>query len=506
MTSSTSATVFLFDRALEVPKERQGLELDPGFLKALSAADPGGRTRSLVCRGDALLSELATKVTAVTGDGRRSGYTHSYDMELYRTLVWDFADALSGQWHSVDLETFPVRFANRSIHCISVPTLPADLKQPIDASLQETMAYLGAIEFDLGNPVQRAVFLELLIEDSVIAGGEVIMELDWDESQNSIFEGSESFSPRGARWVPYGELKALRPPVPDIELSARGEITQQRYEGKRRFSLQERVAAGLARGPRPAGASKFEILVTEDPSNPLEANLPEAKFIRYLLNPNHPKGGSKAKFFSDVLGIRQQDWRYLAAQFHEGLRSANLDDLGVKHFESGFGISFNATLPILGLNGATAQVETNWIFEPGQQPRLSTAFPAQRDQREGEAPPIVPSSIVGAERWAAIHELATAAGIHAAHKTVPTPMKVVGFGIEMEGACGFAWVRVPDARRGFARWALEQGHANRHYRSGAQIFAHVGSQSIDRAKAYATAFAAVLRHNGVECEVESRLD
>lgn len=85
-------------------------------------------------------------------------------------------------------------------------------------------------------------------------------------------------------------------------------------------------------------------------------------------------------------------------------------------------------------------------------------------------------------------------------------MKVQGFSVEFEGACGFAWMRVLDARRGFARWAIARGHANHHYRSGAQIFAAVQSQSIDRARAYATAFAAVLRHNGIECKVDSRLD
>jgi len=85
-------------------------------------------------------------------------------------------------------------------------------------------------------------------------------------------------------------------------------------------------------------------------------------------------------------------------------------------------------------------------------------------------------------------------------------MKVAGFRVEMEGLCGHAWLRIPDARRDFARWLVKTGRGNKHYKSGAQYFADVDSQSLDRKKAYAMAFATVLRHNGIHCEVETRLD
>jgi hypothetical protein len=507
----TSPTVFMFDLAMQIPLDRREFELDPAFLAALSSADPEGRTHSVVGRGDALLSHLATKVTAVREEGgRRSGYTQSHDMELYRTLVWDFADAITGQWTTVDFDTFPLRFANRSIHCISVPGLPIDLREPIDAQLKSTTAYLGALAIDLGNPVQRRIFIDLLITDAVISRGKVIMELDWDGHRNGIFDGADEFQPGGVEWVPYGEVEARKPVIPKAELSSRGSVTLARYEGKRRFTVQERVAAALAHRYTPTRKdAPFSIEVFEDPANPLEADLPEAKFVRYLLDPAHPKGGSKARFFADVLGMGPSDWRYLAAQFHEGLLRAEIADVGVKHFEGGFGISFNAVLPIRGLSGQVAYVDTNWIMEPGQQPRLSTAVPAGRSDRigePGEAPPVVASHLAGDDRWLAIHELACAAGRAAGLSVIPTPMSIVGFGIEMEGSCGIAWVRVPDARRGFARWAIKNGHANRHYQSGAQIFAGSNSQSYDRERAYASAFAAVLRHNGIACEVDANYD
>jgi len=85
-------------------------------------------------------------------------------------------------------------------------------------------------------------------------------------------------------------------------------------------------------------------------------------------------------------------------------------------------------------------------------------------------------------------------------------MKVVGYDVIMEGACGYAHIRIPDARKGFARWAVRSGRGSNHYRSGAEIYASVDSQSFDRAVAYAEAFAAVLHLNGIECSVQSRLD
>ena len=76
----------------------------------------------------------------------------------------------------------------------------------------------------------------------------------------------------------------------------------------------------------------------------------------------------------------------------------------------------------------------------------------------------------------------------------------------MEGGCGYAHVRIPDARKGFARWAIRSGKGDNHYRSGAIIHVSVGSQSYDSAVAYAEAFAALLQLNGIECTVEARYD
>jgi hypothetical protein len=132
---------------------------------------------------------------------------------------------------------------------------------------------------------------------------------------DTVFDGAKDFQPNGARYVKWGELRELQPliPVPS-ELSPRGALSLERYTGKRRFSLQERVIAALADKSLAARSqSNYEIAATTDPTNPYEATLPENKFVRYLLDENHPEGGSKAKFFRETLGIEHPNWRYLAA-------------------------------------------------------------------------------------------------------------------------------------------------------------------------------------------------
>jgi hypothetical protein len=511
--SETSSIVFLFNADADGVSDWYGGDFDPAFLRALSEADPTGITRTSVRRGDAIVSELAKKITSVTQDARSSSHVQSYDMEVFRTIIWDLADALSQQWTTLNLEKFPKILGRNNIHCISVDSLTKIIAYAIDRSLQKANGYLGAIELDTGSPIQMKIFSEFLIKDAALIDGQVVLELGWEGVLDTLFEGSNTFKPRGLRVVKYGKLKALSTEFEATAgLSPRGRISLERYSGKRKFTLQERVLAALAcRVPLGDGRKSYTFDAGRDPTNPLEAELPESKFVRYLLDPNHPNGRSKAKFFRETLGIDAIDWRYLAAQLHDGLKVATLVELGVKNWQEGLGVTFNAVMPVVGRNGRIVAIDTNWIMEPGQQPRLSTAVPAKNAGTTivgspGVQPPVVSSDVVGDHRWEAIFQIASDAGKAAAMNVVPTPMRVQGYDIEMEGLCGNAWVRVKDARRGFARWAIRANHAYHHYKSGAQFFAKADSQSIDRAIAYATAFGEVLRHNGIDCTVSSRLD
>jgi hypothetical protein len=86
---------------------------------------------------------------------------------------------------------------------------------------------------------------------------------------------------------------------------------------------------------------------------------------------------------------------------------------------------------------------------------------------------------------------------------MPTPMKV-GSEWMPEGAFGFATVAVRDARRGFARWLVRNGHADTERSRRAVLI--VPPRTIDRAQRYAEALAEVLLFNGIEATVTSQLN
>lgn len=440
---TSAAQAFLFNADAEGVSSYYGGDFEPPFLRALSAVDARGITRSTILLGDVIVGELCRRVIAVSKEKKSASHTENHDMDLYKTIIWDLADALSGQWHTLDLEQFPIILGQRNVYCITASTLPVEFRAGMDARMRKTNGYLGSVEIDLGNPIQRRLLMDQLIDLAVIAEGQITMELSWEGMPETIFAGSGQFTPNGERRVAYGELDDLKPPVPDAPTSVRGQLSADRYQGKRRYTLYDRALLALSRASgrtRDGPLFSFAAL-SEDNWSVLEADLPESKFVRYLLNPEHADGRSKAKFFFDELGIGATDWRYLAAQLYAGLKKADLDKMEVKAWEDGYGASFNCVMPILGLNDRIAMVETNWILKPGLLPQLATAFPAKRDDRaqvDHERIPIVSSALTGNARWEAVYQAAHEAGVGAVEKCVPTPMKILGGELIMEGGCGYA--------------------------------------------------------------------
>jgi hypothetical protein len=107
------------------------------------------------------------------------------------------------------------------------------------------------------------------------------------------------------------------------------------------------------------------------------------------------------------------------------------------------------------------------------------------------------------EAWQAGH----AAG--AAHK--PRAMVVTdrhGSPVETvnDGMCGFAWVTVRGANKGFGHWLIKQGLAKRAYTGGAQVWISAYNQSYERKAAHAYAMAESLRANGINAYSDGRLD
>ena len=80
--------------------------------------------------------------------------------------------------------------------------------------------------------------------------------------------------------------------------------------------------------------------------------------------------------------------------------------------------------------------------------------------------------------------------------------------IETEGACGSASVIIASSHP-FATWLDERGHGMHNPKSlggGFCIFVRDHNQSLLRKEAHAEAFAKILKENGIEAKVESRMD
>jgi hypothetical protein len=94
------------------------------------------------------------------------------------------------------------------------------------------------------------------------------------------------------------------------------------------------------------------------------------KLADYVLNPEHPIGGAKARVFRAALGIGRADAISLAAQIREGLMTNPAIPGKVDHH----GSRFSVDIEINGPKGSGV-VRTGWIVAlDSDLPRLVTAF------------------------------------------------------------------------------------------------------------------------------------
>jgi hypothetical protein len=90
----------------------------------------------------------------------------------------------------------------------------------------------------------------------------------------------------------------------------------------------------------------------------------------YLLNPEHPDGGSKAIWF-DSLGYSQRDWQVLARDLLAIAKACPQFDTE----RSTHGIKYKASGMISRPDHRPGRVMTVWIVEGDDPPRLITAYP-----------------------------------------------------------------------------------------------------------------------------------
>jgi hypothetical protein len=95
------------------------------------------------------------------------------------------------------------------------------------------------------------------------------------------------------------------------------------------------------------------------------------KLRTYLLNPAHPKGGSKAKWFKEALGFTEQNLDDLAKQITFNPATA------VETAVTQFGTKYNQVIEIVGANGRRIGVTFAWIKNNDGVVRLVTAIPTK---------------------------------------------------------------------------------------------------------------------------------
>ena len=109
--------------------------------------------------------------------------------------------------------------------------------------------------------------------------------------------------------------------------------------------------------------------------NPDQLIVERGKVVNYLLNPKHPFGASKARFFADF-GFHARDWETLAGE----LRQHGQTHPVARSHQTPFGPRFVVERNISAPDGRRPCITTVWQLDAGQiAPRLITAYPLEAD-------------------------------------------------------------------------------------------------------------------------------
>lgn len=107
------------------------------------------------------------------------------------------------------------------------------------------------------------------------------------------------------------------------------------------------------------------------------ARIDRAKVCEYLLNPGHPRGAPKARFFSQF-GFTAGSWEILVSALLEHGQAHDV----ASHSETAFGRRYEIDGQVRTPDGRRPHIRTVWNIEPLEiAPRLITAYPLWRATR-----------------------------------------------------------------------------------------------------------------------------
>jgi hypothetical protein len=499
--------LFLFDGGAKGVKEPALSTFTGALLDAISIADPSGALVAELRGGVATLPGFAAQISEVSSGLRQSGYIQRYDMALYRLLLWDMSEALSEAPGAPGSSAILDVLRMRREECLTLSDISEDVRTACGAALKGCPGYVGSCLIDPGNPIQRRSFYDELLHLALISDGTVTQQRSIEGDEDFELKGAKSFSPNGLKWVDYSYESEPEPfRLDKVPLSARGALSVDRLNRKTHTTVEGRVFRALIEASwTDRMGQTYRFAVAEPGEDILLAVLPHGKFTDYLFNRDHHEGGAKARFVIDELGFEPDDWRYLAAQFYDGLLLSEPRDLIIKRWKNGYGARFNVFVEVTSRAGKCGVMRTGWMLEPQKLPSLVTAFPGRYEDGpvRPPTPPILAPQVEDDTWWTKLFHLADEHGRAAHAATLPTPMLLENYGIIEDGESGSAKVLIADARRGFARWLMKSGRGDREDNGGAAIYCTLPSQSIERAEAYAMAFARVLALNGVPSRIET---
>jgi len=98
----------------------------------------------------------------------------------------------------------------------------------------------------------------------------------------------------------------------------------------------------------------------------------------YLLNKNHPKGGSKAKFMEDVLGYSKSDSR----SFHKAVTESIIGKTPVKTQQTEYGLKHTFQTSIKGKNGAYTKANVVVVIQKDNHRttyKIITVYPDRKE-------------------------------------------------------------------------------------------------------------------------------
>ncbi|OHB54779.1 MAG: hypothetical protein A2Y12_03950 [Planctomycetes bacterium GWF2_42_9] len=499
--TALSPYAFIFNADHKCLRSIYGYPILNQVFLSLFESDAESKVRSRIHWGDIFLPGDSHKISEINISKFKNNSTYKFDKHMHMSLVVRFAEEIGQQWSSIDTKIILDGLLKHNTCCITFPTLDRATAIKIDNRLKANLAYYGVLEIDLGNIVQYDKCLRSLPEFCYFKNRTVYFENTEGVGNNSFWLAD--FKKQYPDNIIILPTEDYRKNIPDVskchQQSLSGKKTLKVYEAKGTLTEHQNVLE-LLRGSK----RNIDLNLVAPLSEGIHTFiLDKKKFVEYLLNEKHRKGGGKANFFNEQLGIYKDDWRFLLAQFYYGIKNSvarKIDKIDE------YGIRYEMYLPVIGRNKKIKSVKVCWLVQ-NEKIKLTSAMP-DSDNKANLSKPIVPPIIDDRlpkfERWQKIYDLAIDLSNRAISICVPTPMIVEQETIS-DGLCGGAYVLLPDARSSFARWLKKNKFGETEYSSGFAIFINSKTQSRDKAKAGAEAFAEVLILNGIDCTVRDYL-